>query len=106
MIVIRIINSGRRSITLVMEGGFYRDPHSAKEWWGGTFISHPKGVRLEPHETREIRLTVADIQISGLLLSGDDHDSRLVEVGYEDTLGRRYVVKKSRKMLKALWAAK
>jgi hypothetical protein len=90
--VVRAVNRGRRPIILTMLGGYYEDGS-----WQGTHLGeHPVGLRLAENERFEETIGSEHHILYNI------HESRITDLWFEDTLGRRYKVKGAKKHLKLL----
>lgn len=92
---VSIVNAGRRPVVLRMWGGSGADGN-----WIGTLLGEMKsGLRLAEHEHHEFTLRKDD-----LLLLGPEEDVEISDIWFEDTLGRRHVVKEAKKNIAKLRA--
>lgn len=95
-IEISIVNAGRRPIILRMWGG----DDGTTRWVGEILNGKDGGIRLAEHERHAITLSKDD-------LSGDTTPDETIEftnLWFEDTLGRRHVVRKAREHIERLRA--
>jgi hypothetical protein len=95
---VSVVNAGRRPIIIRLFGGYYGE----SEFVGGEYIDDAKGGRrLGENEFFERTLTFGEDMI--VLFSGEELDERVQELLIEDTLGKRYKIKNSRKILREFW---
>lgn len=91
---VAIVNAGRRPIILRMWGG----SDNAGEWVGEYLGKEHAGLRLSEHERHDITVSKDD------LYSSTPHSEIIYKVLWvEDSLGRRHVVKDSRRNVQLLW---
>lgn len=98
------INAGRRPVALRTLGGFYKSESSPKEHWSGSYIASGSGLPLGENGIFEKTISTCDSDTWSFLLSGDEQEYHLVCIGFEDTVGRRYVIKNSRSVVARYWA--
>jgi hypothetical protein len=92
---VSVVNAGRRPVILRMWGSHDADGH-----WAGTLLGKDaKGLRLAENERHEFVLLKED-----LLQVTPDEDVELCDIWFEDTVGRRYVVKEAKKNIVRLRA--
>ncbi len=95
MIELSVVNAGRRPVVLRMWGGT-----DAEGGWVGTMInSNEGGKRLAEHERYDVKLLRDD-----LIACTPDGDVVLVDLWFEDTLGRRHHVAEAKDHARKLWA--
>jgi len=91
-----VVNTGRRPLILRMWVGA-----ESKDNWVGTYLGTEKsGLRLGEHERHEFKLKKQD-----LLEFTPDGDVSIQDLWFEDTLGRRHLVKGARENLAKLRAS-
>lgn len=88
---IEAVNIGRRPVILTLFGGLYENSH-----WNGVYI----GETHIGHRLGENEKFTEDIDIRHHMLFDDKMESAVSEFWFEDTQGRRYPVKDSKKHLK------
>jgi hypothetical protein len=89
-----IVNSGRRPVVLRMWGG-----SDANGEWVGEFLGEEHaGLRLSEYERHDIKLYK-----DGLFASVPHGEVLYRELWVEDSVGRRYNVKDSRRNVEFLW---
>jgi hypothetical protein len=92
---ITAINAGRRPLILRMWGG----TDESGNWVGRFLDQEQQGLRLAEHERTDVMLRNSDL--------GFSHDEviEFTELWFEDSLGRRYRIKDSRKNIEKFWNA-
>ena len=91
-ITVSAVNHGRRPIILTWLGGYYKDGN-----WEATGLGKNKiGLRLGENERFEETIDSAH----NILYN--QTESRITDLWFEDTLGRRYKVKNAKKDLKLI----
>ncbi len=88
---IKAVNCGRRPVILSMFGTDYSDGAQ-----GGSYIDKKDG-RLAENEKYEVNIGIEDSNT----MSPDGEIA--VDFWFEDTLGRRYIVKNAKENLKKFW---
>jgi len=93
-ILIKIVNCGRRPVILTMFGGYLSDGT-----YCGSFLGREnKGIRLGEHEKYETSVYLEDLHS----IDPEGNESDYVSFWFENTLGQRYRVKNSEKLIKKL----
>lgn len=88
---IKAVNHGRRPIILTILGSDFSD-----ESWKGTYLEKG-GVRLGENEGLKEHLRAGDNY------SMSDEGKGVIDLWFEDTLGRRYRVENAKRNLEKLW---
>lgn len=90
-IAIKVVNSGRRPTILTMFGGDLKDGR-----WIGTYLGKEgKGLRLGEHEKYETSVYFEGISF----IVPEGNESEYINFWFENTLGQRYKVKNSEKLI-------
>jgi len=90
---VEAINMGRRPVILTRLGGYYADGH-----WSGIYIGkHNKGYQLGENEKFS-----EDITEMHPMFFDHERGVAIIDLWFEDTLGRRYRVKNARKHIRQL----
>lgn len=90
-IQVKIVNSGRRPTILTMFGGNLKSGS-----WCGTHIGEKgEGVRLGEHEKHEVKVYREDLDF----IDPEGNESEYTDYWFEDTLGQRFKVRNSEKLI-------
>ena len=90
---IKIVNHGRRAAIITMFGGDLENGY-----WQATHLGEKGlGIRLAEHEFHTENFSERDI-----LAIGPDHESEFINLWFEDSLGKRHLVKDSEEHLQRL----
>jgi len=93
-ITVSAVNHGRRPIILTLFGGTYEDGN-----WEGTSLEKDRaGLRLDENERFQETIRSGHDMLHSTLTG-----SRITDLWFQDTLGRRYKVKNSKKNVKLFW---
>ena len=93
-IIIQIVNCGRRPAILTLLGGDLMNNS-----WMGTYLGKDgKGLRLEENEKYETSIYLADIYS----ISSEGYECAYINFWFEDTIGKRYIVKNSEALIARL----
>lgn len=95
-LIIKITNTGKGSAVLRLFGGTLESGSDSAEYLG--HFDH--GLRLGSHDFYERKLTREDIYVHM-----PDEDSRYVDLWFEDSLGNRYPVARSKELIHRLLSA-
>lgn|SRR5690349_12700693 len=90
LIRVEAVNVGRRPVLLRLFGGYYKNGS-----WSGTYI----GNSTTGHRLAENEIFSEDIDDVHHMLFDHESGTNIVDLWFEDTLGRRYRVKGAKKHL-------
>jgi len=98
-IFIKIVNCGRRPIIITMFGGDLIGKDLKGRHWSATYLGEEgKGIRLEEHEKYETTIYIHDIYN----FDPEGNESECKNFWFENTLGHRFKVVNSEKLIKKL----
>lgn len=93
-IAIKIVNCGRRPVILTMFGGDL----SNGSWCGTVIEKEGEGIILKEHGKYETTVYLEDLHYS----NPEGNEADYINFWFENTLGQRYKVKNSEKLIKKL----